>query len=173
MKEWLHLHDCKPSVWRRWRGPLFLSLQLFWDKKIKRWRSVGEQNAKYSRCVPVRPDSPERQAQLWLSPVIEEKIRKEIICLFLTTILIFCAPLWGRDAYKKSLRIHPIETESSTRWNDRINLMHLPASSVIWKGTVHISRYQMFLMTVNITWRLQMLQSKCAHKLTSLPEPTS
>lgn len=39
------------------------------------------------------PDSPERQAQLWPCPVIEEKIRTEIICLFLTAILIFCAPL--------------------------------------------------------------------------------
>lgn len=48
------LHDCKPSVWRRWQRPLFLSLQVFWDKKIKRWRSVGEQTAKYSRRVPVR-----------------------------------------------------------------------------------------------------------------------
>lgn len=29
-------------------------LQVFWDKKIKRWRSDGDQTAKYSRCVPVR-----------------------------------------------------------------------------------------------------------------------
>lgn len=51
---WSGLHDCKTSVWLWWQRPLFLSLQVSWDKKIKRWRSVGEQTAKYSRCVPVR-----------------------------------------------------------------------------------------------------------------------
>lgn len=48
------LHDWEPGVWQGWQRPLFLSSQVFWDKKIKRWRSVGEQTAKYSRCVPVR-----------------------------------------------------------------------------------------------------------------------
>lgn len=34
--------------------PLFFYSHPFWNKKIKQWRSVGEQTAKYSRCVHVR-----------------------------------------------------------------------------------------------------------------------
>lgn len=55
------VYDCEhslvgvcDSVNYRMLWPLFFHSHSFWNKKIKRWRSVGEQTAKYSRCVHVR-----------------------------------------------------------------------------------------------------------------------
>lgn len=86
------------------------------------------------------PDSPERQALLWPCPVIEEKIRTEIICLFLTTILIFCALLQRTRRPQKGAENLPYwdrklgSTSSTETWNSKMNSIWQSQRSKVCKN---------------------------------------
>lgn len=162
------LHDSKPSVWRQWQRPWFLSSQVFWDKKIKRWRSVGEQIAKYSRCVPVRARLSKTKSPALAVPCNREENKdRNYMFIFDNNFNLLCSP--SRS-----------EMPTKSRWESvllRLKVQQREITESTWcicqfllnRDSFNISRYQRFseiLLAVSddCERHTEATMLKCAHK---------